>query len=535
MSIEKKTMICYVFVLSACILFIVWLSAGHAHYSDNLSDSYTTKLPVEYQEEGARQVFNGALPETFEDSQSLLFRSTHAKVNVMIDGITVYTFGTEKPAVGKTPGTYWHVVSIPAESAERELTVLITSVYGSVYGTDKEIYYGSRGECILTLVNSYIPILILNSIIIMMGLVSLLLYGRIVKSQKQQSWTRFLWLGLFSLTIAVWSLRQCGFLQFLIPSGEILYFIDYCLLFLMAPPMNLFVYTISHIKWKKVYLWMVWTYLAGVTLGIVLQIAGIVDMTELLTGILILIIVNSIYMFWTIHRESRECADSMVIKLRIPLYTLLVFGALEILTYYVRMFDGVSVFLPLGGVIFILMLIWQQLEDYYQSTLEEQKRIYYEKLANTDMLTGACSRNAYENMLKDITRSETEPKGYGAVLFDLNNLKYINDHLGHEKGDQAIKRCYELILTAFGDNGNCYRIGGDEFVLIVLNQADVPEKIATFNELVEQTSESLEFPFRVAVGYALYDPEQDPDLYNTIRRSDAMMYLDKKRKKEGHL
>ena len=534
MNIEKKTMICYVFVLSACILFIIGLASGHAHYTDSLRDSYTSVLPVEYREEGDRQVFNGVLPETFKDSQSLLFRSTHATVNVMIDGITVYTFGTEKPAVGKTPGTYWNVVSIPAESAGRELTVLITSVYGSVYGTDSEIYYGSRGECILTLVSSYLPILILNSIIIMMGFVSLLLYGRIIRNQKQPSWSRFLWLGLFSLTIAVWSLRQCGFLQFLIPSGEILYLIDYCLLFLMAPPLNLFVYTISHIKWKKGYLWMVWVYLAGVTVGIVLQIAGIVDMTELLTGIIVLIVVNSIYMFWTIHRESREYTDSMVVKLQIPLYTLLVFGALEILTYYVRMFDGVSVFLPLGGVVFILMLIWQQLEDYYQSTLEEQKRIYYEKLANTDMLTGARSRNAYENMLKDIAKGETGPKGYGAVLFDLNNLKYINDHLGHEKGDEAIKRCYEHIVTAFGDNGNCYRIGGDEFVLLVLNRTDVPEKIDIFNELVERSNESPEFPFRVAVGYAVYDPEQDTDLYNTIRRSDAMMYLDKKQKKEGH-
>ena len=222
----------------------------------------------------------------------------------------------------------------------------------------------------------------------------------------------------------------------------------------------------------------------------------------------------------------------MVIKLRTPLYTLLVFGVLEIMTYYIRMFNGMSVFLPLGGTIFILMLVWQQVEDYYQSILEEQKLIYYEKLANTDMLTGAFSRNAYENMLRDITEREDGAKGYGTVLFDLNNLKFINDNLGHEKGDEAIKRCYELILTAFGDKGKCYRIGGDEFVLLIPNQEGVAEKLALFDELVEQSNASLGFPFRVAAGYAVFDPEQDENLYHTIRRSDAMMYLDKKQKKE---
>ena len=113
------------------------------------------------------------------------------------------------------------------------------------------------------------------------------------------------------------------------------------------------------------------------------------------------------------------------------------------------------------------------------------------------------------------------------VLFDINNMKMINDHYGHEHGDTALKTCCRCILAAFGEEGACYRIGGDEFVYLCNAGDTLAAKAARFEEIIRQEARTLDFPFRVAVGYASYDPEKDGSLRDVIRRSDEMMYRNK--------
>ena len=530
MSVAKKTGIGYAIVLAMCVLFLICLMIGCYQADSEMSFDDTKQLAVEKREDGRERFYSVALPEAFANGQSLLFKSTHATVGVLLDDEVVYTFGTQKRIAGKSPGTYWHVVPLPDASDGRELTIHQTTVYNTFYGSAVSVRYGSRGDCLLALLSDSLYVMVTDAIVIMMGLVCLLMFAKAVKRNEQRGEIGFLWIGLFALTIALWSLRKCGFLQFLIPSAGILYFVDIQMLFLAVVPLNLFVHSLSRSKWRTGFLWMAAVYLAGVVIGTLLQLMGIMDIIEMLRGLHALIAFNAVYMLLAIHWESRENRGSMVGRLRGPLYTMIVFGILEMVYYYMPMMNGSSIFLPSGVMIFVLMLIWQQIEEHYQM-LEEQKLLYYEKLAKTDMLTGALNRNAYEDMLKYLARREN---GYGAVLFDLNDLKFINDHYGHEKGDEAIKCCYELIMTAFGEKGKCYRIGGDEFLVLLIDDESVEHGMAYFSELVARKKECLAFPFDVALGYAAFDAEKDGGLCDTIKRSDERMYLDKKRKKQAH-
>ena len=73
---------------------------------------------------------------------------------------------------------------------------------------------------------------------------------------------------------------------------------------------------------------------------------------------------------------------------------------------------------------------------------------------------------AYEDMVKYLDESDIKLRTTGVVLFDLDNLKVINDNFGHEKGDEALKLCYQCISQAFQNVKNCFRIGGDEFAYV---------------------------------------------------------------------
>ena len=529
-SIGKKMGICFGAVLLACILFWVGLLIDQSTYIDKISLNNTSVLEGVYQDEGKETVLTAVLPEEFEAGQSVLFKSSHAMVEVLLDGEVIYSFGTHKPVVGKSPGTCWHIVSVPEGSAGHELVIRRISVYNSYKGTDSSFYYGSRGDCILKLVDNFLYVLVMNSVSIVLGLICLLLHLRTIRRKEMRSGNGFLWIGLFALIIAVWSLRQCGFLRLLIPDSEVLYFVDIHTLFLAAIPLDMFVYSLSKTKWGKSCLWFVPVYLFGMVFGMLMQVIGVFDIVEMLTALHIFIAINAVYMFWAVHREAWKQKDSAARRFCIPLYVMIAFGIMEMIHYYMPS-RTTSIFLPTGVMVFILMLVWQQVSTYFHM-MEEQKLVYYEKFANTDMLTGALNRNAYEAKLKELVAEGAELSGYSAALFDLNGLKHINDNFGHEHGDDAIKRCYDLIVEAFGNQQeNCYRIGGDEFVVIASGETDIRQQMEKFEDLVEKAQEGLEFPFDVASGYAEFDAAQDKDLQDTIKRSDAMMYQNKKEKK----
>lgn len=523
----RKIALCFWVVLIICVIFWTALFAGQSNRLEKFNLSSATALEGELKSEGNSQNYVVVLPEAFEINRNVLFKSSHARVEVLLDGEIIYTFG-DKPVVGKSPGTCWHVVSVPKGSAGKELVIRRISAYSSYKGTDNNFYYGSRGDCILRLVGNYIYVLVMNAISIVLGIICLLLHIRTVKKRDIQEKSGFLWIGLFSLIIAVWSLRQCGFLRFLIPRSEILYFIDIHTLFLAAVPLDMFVYSISRTKWGKSCLWFVPVYLIGVVFGTLMQIVGAFDIVEILTALHVFIAINAVYMFWAVHMEAWKNKGSAASRFRLPLYTMIVFGILEIIHYYTPS-RTTSIFLPTGLMIFILLLVWQQVGVYFHM-LEEQKLLYYEKFANTDMLTGALNRNAYEDMLKNLSAPGIELSGYSAALFDINDLKFINDNFGHKSGDEAIKRCYELIVNVFDGKGSCYRIGGDEFVFVV-NEPDISEQMEQFEQLVKKTREEVDFPFNVALGFTVFDAEQDKDLQDTIKRSDANMYRDKQQKK----
>ena len=90
----------------------------------------------------------------------------------------------------------------------------------------------------------------------------------------------------------------------------------------------------------------------------------------------------------------------------------------------------------------------------------------YKQLAYIDEMTGLHNRSAYEEYLME--NSKTDAASY-VLMMDLNNLKQCNDILGHRVGDDYIMKAAASIRKVLEPHGCCYRIGGDEFVVLLLN------------------------------------------------------------------
>lgn len=81
-------------------------------------------------------------------------------------------------------------------------------------------------------------------------------------------------------------------------------------------------------------------------------------------------------------------------------------------------------------------------------------------LALTDRLTGIPNRHALENKLLQLPR-------HGCLMFlDMDNLKQVNDHFGHETGDQLLTLFSQILANKLSEHGQLYRLGGDEFAIL---------------------------------------------------------------------
>ena len=129
----------------------------------------------------------------------------------------------------------------------------------------------------------------------------------------------------------------------------------------------------------------------------------------------------------------------------------------------------------------------------------------------------------YRNALE---RDLNERQGNGAeyyLIADLNNLKTVNDTLGHSAGDALLQGFAQLLADAVGANGRVYRQGGDEFA--VLYDGDAQRLIKNLDERCEAYNQSCDVPLSYAIGCCRTAEEGFRDV------ADQMMYEDKRRKK----
>lgn len=103
------------------------------------------------------------------------------------------------------------------------------------------------------------------------------------------------------------------------------------------------------------------------------------------------------------------------------------------------------------------------------------KKLYQQKIekqANNDFLTGLYNRMRCEQDLECCIQQSKERGGEGALLFiDLDDFKHINDGLGHQYGDILLKNISGSLKQIPGVENNCYRMGGDEFIIILTHQS----------------------------------------------------------------
>lgn len=158
----------------------------------------------------------------------------------------------------------------------------------------------------------------------------------------------------------------------------------------------------------------------------------------------------------------------------------------------------------------------------------EDKVIELDRLAHLDPLVGVMNRRGLMRELETMIARHERHHSPAAVLFvDLNALKSLNDHHGHEVGDAALVHVSRVLLSGVRICDCVARLGGDEFC-ILLERADEPSAIETAERLVKlvATEEFIfageRVPLSVAIGLTVVERGDSPR--DVLARADRAMY-----------
>lgn len=147
--------------------------------------------------------------------------------------------------------------------------------------------------------------------------------------------------------------------------------------------------------------------------------------------------------------------------------------------------------------------------------------------AQIDLLTGIRNKNAYMLFEKELDKTMQESKDpFSVAVFDINDLKAVNDRLGHEEGDRLIKRVSKMICEVF-KHSPVFRVGGDEFVAI-LKGADYEKRLAMINFIRQTASENTRTSDPVIACGISDRNDNDGCLSDVFARADEEMYQNKK-------
>ncbi|HKA38196.1 MAG TPA: EAL domain-containing protein [Burkholderiales bacterium] len=180
-----------------------------------------------------------------------------------------------------------------------------------------------------------------------------------------------------------------------------------------------------------------------------------------------------------------------------------------------------------GVILWILMRYRRLLNAQEAARLAQEERIRHQ--AYHDELTGLPNRVSFAEQLEAmIRRARRTDWTLGVMFLDLDRFKVVNDSLGHHAGDQLLRIAGGRIQRAIRESDMLFRMGGDEFTVLLENVRGPEEAAAVAQRVIEAIAEPIrlqahEIRVTASIGMALF-PRDDPSGLRIVKSADTAMY-----------
>lgn len=472
---------------------------------------------------------------TDRKNQCLFLVSNFNGLVVRLDGEEVYRYDIQKNRVYRSGGYAVHMVNLDEHVRGRNLSVEYSSRHP--FKSEVQLFkykFGTRYDIIsYGFFNEDWPTVVAIIALFLFFIVSFT--AGVVQYRKSYYVNRVFYLSFFSLNLALYAAMQVNTLIYLLSSVHlVLYTIEYIALIVLAvPAMALMSMVLS-----KKYVSLFKIGIAMAFINLLVQIAYIVfsdyefiDFHVLsVTGILLYSAIGT-YAFFGTNPEENPGRNAVAVSL-LPI---LLSAALVI---FFNLLNGVAIhkeILLIGVFAFLLIQTTKTIKNAASIHKEMEEIRFLRKLAYIDLMTDMGNRASYTYYVSNVS---PEDASIWAIMLDLNNLKHINDTLGHQAGDQAILFVADAIKKTIRRKikASSFRIGGDEFIIFLERAKDY--QIDSFVEELNHNLRTMDFDNlklkpTVSIGYAYYNSmdkkyaDSTRGLEDAVTQADKNMMLDK--------
>lgn len=504
------------------------LTNGWTFYDGKNEQKVSLPVRMNSDSQGDGTSISAALPEKVEDDYAICFRTSHSRVQVLIDGVEVYQYRwTDEVPLGSSPGSLWNIVDLSPKYSGKTITIKTDSPYDMYEGLFRTVTYGDKTSIIMYLQKETRIMLILSCIPIVLGIILII---AAFFAGKEFSKRPFAYVGIFLTVVGIWETTETGYLQFLkfdmytVQIVNLLTFGFIPLLVIMALKYTNFLkYYFKRLFYINVIIYAVY---------VALQLLEISDMHQTLWLIQLSMVIDLIFIFWDTKRyyDKQEDKGSFIY---IMITYSMVFFAIIIDIYriyiYPDSYNGYATRIAMVLFIVLMAVIIVQ-----RSLAAERKNIERETMINmayTDILTGIKNRRCFE---EDAEKLADAKKSFNIVAIDMNNLKMINDELGHKFGDEALIKVANALRIFENYGEECYRMGGDEFEVICkkMDIDDIDRVCEQINKKLAKTEYFPGIPLSIAYGSFRFSANMDTEVNKVMARADKKMYEKKQQMKE---
>ena len=481
------------------------------------------------------------LPTLIPDGCDLNFRSKNIDFTVTIGGKPVYSFYPEPEMhniAGRSYGSCFHHIPIPRNDAGKTIAIAARPDYTDNSSFFSLLCLGNSGAYYARFMQRNLPAFLVCVLIFFFGVIMLLLALTISRVQGRNY--DLLSLGALAIMLGVWSAMETLVPQLLTGTTTFFHGLNYLLLILMPYPAVQFVNAQLVRPRRHLTTIAFWVVMGDLVFCTAMNYSGIRDFHEclpLIHTIFILTVLCFVVLLWKNAREIRKSgADGRNRPMLSAFFIFLALCMLDLWRYIAtdRGSDDAGYFMRIGLLFYIIVLFIRSLRQILDRMQLASETEAIRRVAYTDALTGLGNRAAFlekEHELEAAVQSG-ELREVLVCQMDINDLKHVNDSFGHACGDEYIRTAADLIAAAFGADGACYRIGGDEFTVFITQQpadeifARCQETLRT--AVAHRNSESsVRSPLHIACGSALFR-SGDKSLEQTEIEADQHMYAHKR-------
>ncbi len=551
-------LIASMYVLGLLGMFCVVIGVHFTRQSDMVEDGVSDYINISsdwtLDREGTMQADLGRLGEYMDEDtgilsiyhrlpdmkgdESLVYRSKDVYTKLLVDDTVVYETNVyDSKFYNRSPGNLWNVAKFHADSSGRLVEMQIYMVYDTNAVTVDSTLWGDKTDIILTFCKEKIFGVAVSLLMLIIGLVLIAfdLMPAYIHARKRHG---MVWLGLYAALIGVWSLIETNAVQFFADDMRILQLIDNMIMIVGSMPLLLYLnceYQIFKFRFMRLFCYADAAY---ILVSATMQLSGVNDLHGLLPGAMLTMVVSCVTLLvWVVFRlknmvKGHQPILNYVLQLS-GLCSLWISALLEMMRYSQSDHMDRAGYLRVGMLVFIICLaVSSQLETY--RLLENGLKFdIISSLAYSDGLTGLGNRTAYLEQLEAYASGETGISKLGIVFLDVNNLKKVNDNQGHEKGDELITVAARIISDSFGKLGKSYRIGGDEFCVLMtgLGLQDMYERgLLEFQKLVDEANKAKWYTYEIQIanGFSICDMIERQKIDEAVMAADGAMYANKK-------